>query len=282
MEVSMGINLPTPALTGLQILLILVLGLVIRFGIQRSLRLFIKRVVALRTDGSGAEESPRRSLRADTLIQLAHSITSVVVLGIVLLLILDRLGINLAPLLAGAGVAGIAIGFGAQTFVKDLLVGISVLAEDQYGVGDVIDFGEGSGTVESMTLKSTRVRALDGTLWHLPNGEIARVANKTQGWSRVILDIGVAYKSEITYVQERIQEVLDSLAITDGVGSKFLEAPEIWGVQDLGEDSVVIRIAIKVLPGEHWRIARILRAALKEKFDASNIEIPFPQIKIWQ
>ena len=282
MEVSMGINLPTPALTGLQILLILVLGLVIRFGIQRSLRLFIKQVVALRTDGSGAEESPRRSLRADTLIQLAHSITSVVVLGIVLLLILDRLGINLAPLLAGAGVAGIAIGFGAQTFVKDLLVGISVLAEDQYGVGDVIDFGEGSGTVESMTLKSTRVRALDGTLWHLPNGEIARVANKTQGWSRVILDIGVAYKSEITYVQERIQEVLDSLAITDGVGSKFLEAPEIWGVQDLGEDSVVIRIAIKVLPGEHWRIARILRAALKEKFDASNIEIPFPQIKIWQ
>jgi len=278
----MGINIPTPALIGLQILLILVIGIVVRFGIKRSLRVFIKRVVALRTDGGGVEEASRRSLRADTLIQLAHSITSVVVIGIVLLLILGQLGINLAPLLAGAGVAGIAIGFGAQTFVKDLLVGISVLAEDQYGVGDVINFGEGSGTVESMTLKSTRVRALDGTLWHLPNGEIARVANMTQGWSRVILDVGVAYASEITFVHERIQEVLDSLALTDGVGSKFLEAPEIWGVQDLGENSIVIRVAIKVLPGEHWQITRILRAAIKEKFDASNIEIPFPQVKIWQ
>jgi len=278
----MGINIPTPALIGLQILLILVLGIVVRFGIKRSLRVFIKRVVALRTDGSGVEETSRRSLRADTLIQLAHSITSVVVIGIVLLLILGQLGINLAPLLAGAGVAGIAIGFGAQSFVKDLLVGISVLAEDQYGVGDVINFGEGSGTVESMTLKSTRVRALDGTLWHLPNGEIVRVANMTQGWSRVILDVGVAYASEITFVHERIQEVLDSLALTDGVGSKFLEAPEIWGVQDLGENSIVIRVAIKVLPGEHWQITRILRAAIKEKFDASNIEIPFPQVKIWQ
>ncbi len=278
----MGINIPTPVLIGLQVLLILVLGIVVRFGIKRSLRVFIKRVVALRTDGSGVEDASRRSLRADTLIHLAHSITSVVVIGIVLLLILGQLGINLAPLLAGAGVAGIAIGFGAQTFVKDLLVGISVLAEDQYGVGDVINFGEGSGTVESMTLKSTRVRALDGTLWHLPNGEIARVANMTQGWSRVILDIGVAYASEITFVHERIQEVLDSLALTDGVGSKFLEAPEIWGVQDLGENSIVIRVAIKVLPGEHWQITRILRAAIKEKFDASNIEIPFPQVKIWQ
>jgi small-conductance mechanosensitive channel len=278
----MGINIPTPALIGLQILLILVIGIVVRFGIKRSLRVFIKRVVALRTDGGGVEEASRRALRADTLIQLANSITSVVVIGIVLLLILGQLGINLAPLLAGAGVAGIAIGFGAQTFVKDLLVGISVLAEDQYGVGDVINFGEGSGTVESMTLKSTRVRALDGTLWHLPNGEIARVANMTQGWSRVILDVGVAYASEITFVHERIQEVLDSLALTDGVGSKFLEAPEIWGVQDLGESSIVIRVAIKVLPGEHWQITRILRAAIKEKFDASNIEIPFPQVKIWQ
>ena len=278
----MGLNIPAPALIGIEILLILVLGLMIRYGVNRSLRLFIKRVVALRTDGDGVEEASRRSLRADTLVQLAHSITGVVILGIVLLLILDRLGINLAPLLAGAGVVGIAIGFGAQAFVKDVLVGISVLAEDQYGVGDVIDFGEGSGTVESMTLKSTRVRSLDGTLWHLPNGEIARVANKTQGWSRVILDIGVAYSSDITFVQETIQEVLNSLAHTDGVGSKFLEAPEIWGVQDLGASAVVIRITIKVLPGEHWQIARILRAAIKDKFDELNIEIPFPQVKIWQ
>jgi small conductance mechanosensitive channel len=282
MEVLMGLNIPAPALIGIEILLILVLGLMIRYGVNRSLRLFIKRVVALRTDGDGVEEASRRSLRADTLVQLAHSITGVVILGIVLLLILDRLGINLAPLLAGAGVVGIAIGFGAQAFVKDVLVGISVLAEDQYGVGDVIDFGEGSGTVESMTLKSTRVRSLDGTLWHLPNGEIARVANKTQGWSRVILDIGVAYSSDITFVQETIQEVLNSLAHTDGVGSKFLEAPEIWGVQDLGASAVVIRITIKVLPGEHWQIARILRAAIKDKFDELNIEIPFPQVKIWQ
>ena len=113
------------------------------------------------------------------------------------------MGLNLAPLLAGASVAGLAIGFGAQAFVKDLFAGISVLAEDQYGVGDVIDFGESSGVVESISLKSTRVRGLDGTLWHLPNGEITRVANKTQGWSRVLLDLSVSYSSNLDFVIEK-------------------------------------------------------------------------------
>lgn len=278
----MNIDWSNIAVTGFQILTIFLLGYLIKFGIQRSLHLFIKRVVMLRADESPIEDTSRRTLRADTLIQLANSITNVVILGIVLLLVLDRIGINLAPLLAGAGVVGIAIGFGAQAFVKDLLAGISVLAEDQYGVGDVIDFGEGSGIVESVSLKSTKVRALDGTLWHLPNGEITRVANKTQGWSRVILDIGVAYGSNLDDVHVYIQEVLDSLAKSDEIGKKFLEPPEIWGVQDLGSSSIDIRIAIKVLPGEHWHIARVLRKSLKEKFDSVGIEIPFPQLRVWR
>ena len=113
---------------------------------------------------------------------------------------MDLINVNLAPLLAGASVVGVAIGFGAQTLVKDFIAGISNLAEDQYGVGDVIDVGEAVGVVESVTLKSTRIRSLDGTLWHIPNGAIERVANKSQEWSRMVLDVSVAYKSDLKYV----------------------------------------------------------------------------------
>ncbi len=273
--------LPSWAIAVLKILLILISGVSLRFVVQRSLRVFIYRVIDLKEDSSTSHRASRSNLRANTLVQLSNSMTTAATFGLTLLLVLDQLGVNLAPLLAGASVAGIAIGFGAQAFVKDLFAGISVLAEDQYGVGDVIDFGEASGVVESITLKSTRVRALDGTLWHLPNGEISRVANKTQDWSRAILDVSVAYSSDIGDVIEKIQKILDDFSNDPKVSSKLISSPEIWGVENLGDNSVDIRIAIKVLPGEHWQIMRDLRLILKQRFDSLGIEIPFPQLKIW-
>ena len=269
------------AFEALKLSLILVSGVSLRFVVQRSLKLFINRVIDLKEDSSSSHSASRGNLRANTLVQLSNSMTTVAIFGLTLLLVLDQLGVNLAPLLAGASVAGIAIGFGAQAFVKDLFAGISVLAEDQYGVGDVIDFGESSGVVESITLKSTRVRALDGTLWHIPNGEISRVANKTQGWSRAILDVSVSYSSDIEDVIEKIQKILDDFSNDPKVSSKLISSPEIWGVENLGDNSVDIRIAIKVLPGEHWQLMRDLRLILKQRFDSLGIEIPFPQLKIW-
>lgn len=269
------------AFEALKLSLILVSGVSLRFVVQRSLKLFINRVIDLKEDSSSSNSASRGNLRANTLVQLSNSMTTAAIFGLTLLLVLDQLGVNLAPLLAGASVAGIAIGFGAQAFVKDLFAGISVLAEDQYGVGDVIDFGESSGVVESITLKSTRVRALDGTLWHIPNGEISRVANKTQGWSRAILDVSVSYSSDIEDVIEKIQKILDDFSNDPKVSSKLISSPEIWGVENLGDNSVDIRIAIKVLPGEHWQLMRDLRLILKQRFDSLGIEIPFPQLKIW-
>ena len=269
------------AFEALKLSLILVSGVSLRFVVQRSLKLFINRVIDLKEDSSSSNSASRGNLRANTLVQLSNSMTTAATFGLTLLLVLDQLGVNLAPLLAGASVAGIAIGFGAQAFVKDLFAGISVLAEDQYGVGDVIDFGESSGVVESITLKSTRVRALDGTLWHIPNGEISRVANKTQGWSRAILDVSVSYSSDIEDVIEKIQKILDDFSNDPKVSSKLISSPEIWGVENLGDNSVDIRIAIKVLPGEHWQLMRDLRLILKQRFDSLGIEIPFPQLKIW-
>ncbi|MGA1159307.1 MAG: mechanosensitive ion channel family protein [Candidatus Nanopelagicaceae bacterium] len=273
--------LPGWAFEALKLSLILVSGVSLRFVVQRSLKLFINRVIDLKEDSSSSNSASRGNLRANTLVQLSNSMTTAAIFGLTLLLVLDQLGVNLAPLLAGASVAGIAIGFGAQAFVKDLFAGISVLAEDQYGVGDVIDFGESSGVVESITLKSTRVRALDGTLWHIPNGEISRVANKTQGWSRAILDVSVSYSSDIEDVIEKIQKILDDFSNDPKVSSKLISSPEIWGVENLGDNSVDIRIAIKVLPGEHWQLMRDLRLILKQRFDSLGIEIPFPQLKIW-
>lgn len=273
--------LPGWAFEALKLSLILVSGVSLRFVVQRSLKLFINRVIDLKEDSSSSNSASRGNLRANTLVQLSNSMTTAATFGLTLLLVLDQLGVNLAPLLAGASVAGIAIGFGAQAFVKDLFAGISVLAEDQYGVGDVIDFGESSGVVESITLKSTRVRALDGTLWHIPNGEISRVANKTQGWSRAILDVSVSYSSDIEDVIEKIQKILDDFSNDPKVSSKLISSPEIWGVENLGDNSVDIRIAIKVLPGEHWQLMRDLRLILKQRFDSLGIEIPFPQLKIW-
>lgn len=273
--------LPGWAFEALKLSLILVSGVSLRFVVQRSLKLFINRVIDLKEDSSSSHSASRGNLRANTLVQLSNSMTTAAIFGLTLLLVLDQLGVNLAPLLAGASVAGIAIGFGAQAFVKDLFAGISVLAEDQYGVGDVIDFGESSGVVESITLKSTRVRALDGTLWHIPNGEISRVANKTQGWSRAILDVSVSYSSDIEDVIDKIQKILDDFSNDPKVSSKLVSSPEIWGVENLGDSSVDIRIAIKVLPGEHWQLMRDLRLILKQRFDSLGIEIPFPQLKIW-
>lgn len=272
---------PDWVLEAVQVLLILVLGFVLRYLIQRSIRLFVKRLIQFREDENQQSHPSRGDLRARTLTQLSDSLVTVLVFGVSLLLILDQLGLNLAPLLAGASVAGLAIGFGAQAFVKDLFAGISVLAEDQYGVGDVIDFGESSGVVESLTLKSTRVRGLDGTLWHLPNGEISRVANKTQGWSRAIIDMSVSYSSNLDFVIETLGVALKFFAEDVNYREKIISPPEIWGVEKLGDSSVDIRIAVKVFPGEHWQISRDLRRILKNEFDKEGIEIPFPQIKVW-
>jgi len=224
------------------------------------------------------ETSVRAEQRIDALSSVLRSVLSFVVFLVAGLMCLGEVGIDLAPLLAGAGVLGVALGFGSQSLVKDFLSGMFILVEDQFGVGDIIDVGEASGTVEAVSLRTTRLRAIDGTVWHVPNGEIHRVGNMSQHWSRALLDIEVAYDTVVDHARSVIKRVADAVwQEDDGV----LEEPELWGVEQLGAHGVVLRLVVKTTPSQQWRVSRELRERIKAAFDEEGIEIPFPQQTVW-
>jgi moderate conductance mechanosensitive channel len=230
---------------------------------------------------SSREVKLRSAARAETVGSVLKSISSVVIWTIAVMMILAEFGVSLGPLIAGAGIAGVALGFGAQSVVKDFLSGIFMLLEDQYGVGDVVDVGEAIGTVEALTLRTTRLRAVDGTVWHVPNGEIQRVGNMSQQWSRALLDVEVAYGTDLAHARDVIARVADEVFNEPSWNRIILEPPEIWGVEALGADAIAIRLVLKTKPGEQWSLQREVRARLKEAFDAEGIEIPFQQRTIW-
>ena len=232
--------------------------------------------------GGRGPVSSRKRQRLDALGAVTDSVIAVVVWVVAFFTILGTtFGVNLGPFIAGAGIVGIAFGFGAQDLVKDFLSGVFMLAEDQFGVGDVVDVGEAIGVVERISLRTTRLRDVTGTLWHVPNGEIRRVGNMSQEWSRALLDIGVAYGTDLDHAMDVIRSVADGMAADDEFSDRFLDPPEVWGVEDLSADSILIRLVIKTVPGEQWKIARELRRRLKQAFDEAEIEIPFPQRTVW-
>lgn len=225
--------------------------------------------------------SARRAQRAKALGALATSATGFIVWTLAVFMILGTFGINLGPLIAGAGIAGIALGFGAQNLVRDFLSGVLMLLEDQYGVGDIVNTGEATGIVEAVTLRTTRVRDVTGTLWYVPNGEIRRVGNMSQDWARVLLDVGVSYGTDLDAARQVIQGVADELAGEPDYVESIIEPPAVWGVQALGDSGIDLRLVIKVVPGTQWATTRELRRRIKMAFDAADIEIPFPQRTVW-
>jgi moderate conductance mechanosensitive channel len=223
--------------------------------------------------------SLRAEQRITALTSVLRSVASFAIFTIAGFLILGELGLNLGPLLAGAGILGIALGFGSQALVKDFLSGLFILVEDQFGVGDIVDLdAQTSGTVEAVSLRTTRLRSVDGTVWHVPNGDIRRVGNKSQHWSRALLDIDVAYDTDIDQAKAVIKRVADVLWHER---DDILEEPEVWGVERLGPHSVVIRLVVKTQPSDQYDVSRELRQRLKEAFDAEGIEIPFQQQTVW-
>jgi moderate conductance mechanosensitive channel len=224
------------------------------------------------------ETSVRAEQRIDALSSVLRSVLSFVIWLTALLMCASEVGVNLGPLLAGAGVLGVAIGFGSQSLVRDFLSGTFILVEDQFGVGDIVDVGEATGTVEAVSLRTTRLRAIDGTVWHVPNGEIRRVGNMSQHWSRALLDIEVAYDTAIEHARAVIKRVADEVwHEDDGV----LEEPELWGVEQLGAHGVMLRLVVKTTPSQQWRVSRELRERIKLAFEQEGIEIPFPQQTVW-
>ena len=222
-----------------------------------------------------------KARRVETVAALFRSVVSASVLTIAALMALSELGLNLGPLIAGAGIVGVAVGFGAQNLVRDFLSGIFMLMEDQYGVGDVIDAGPATGTVESVGLRTTRLRDVNGTVWHLPNGHIERIGNKSQVWSRAVLDIDVSYQTDIGHATDVIKRTAQTMCDDPDFSEAILSEPEVWGVENLGVDSVTIRLVLKTAPHDQLRVTRELRARIKAAFDDAGIEIPFAQRTIW-
>lgn len=215
----------------------------------------------------------RRELRAKTVGSLLKSITSITVFGIAAVMVLDIVGLPIAPLLTGAGVAGVAIGFGAQTLVKDFLSGIFMLLEDQYGVGDTIDVGHASGTVEAVGLRVTQLRDSSGTVWYVRNGEITRVGNHSQQWSKAVLDVTVTQPEDLERAQEALREELEALTSDAQYADLVLEKPEVFGLERYDSSGAVIRSVIKTRPRQHTSLNRALHARVLRRFARENIAI---------
>ena len=279
------------AATSLRIAVVLVLALVLRAVVHRAVAKVVARAVARPVghesmrqrllDMSPAVASERRRQRAETIGSVLRSTSSIVILSVAFATVLGELDVDLGPVLASAGILGVALGFGAQNLVKDFLNGIFMILEDQYGVGDAVDLGEAVGIVEAVGLRVTRVRNVDGTVWYVRNGEVLRVGNQSQGWARAVLDVSVAYGTDVDRAEDVIERVAREAWEGDKVGSFILAEPEIWGVERLGPDGIDIRLVIKTAPLEQWKVARELRHRLKEAFDAEGFEVPYPQRSLW-
>jgi len=257
--------------TALPIAVILVTAFVLNRVVRRAINRFAKELTNRTASG---DTGVRSAARAKTIASVLRGLSTAAIYSIAVLTVLGEFNIDLAPLIAGAGIVGLAIGFGAQSLVKDFLAGIFILIEDQYGVGDIVDVGDAAGTVEALTLRATRLRDGNGTVWHVPNGQIVRVGNKSQQWARAVLDITVASGSDVAHASEVIKRVADEVWRDEVWSGEVLEEPEVWGVEDVGPGGVTIRVVVKTQPAAQFKLMRELRARVLRGFEAEGIELP--------
>ncbi|MCI0417926.1 MAG: mechanosensitive ion channel family protein [Acidobacteria bacterium] len=218
----------------------------------------------------------QREQRAVTLAGIFKSVSKIVIVLVAGLTILGTIGINTAPLIAGAGVAGLAISFGAQNLIRDFISGFFILLENQYRVGDVIRAAGVSGQVEDMNLRITVLRDLEGVAHFIPNGEIKVVSNLAKEWSRAVVNVGVAYKEDLDRVVSVLNRVGQELSRDPVFGPGILEPPQVLGVENFGDSQITLRIVTKTRPLKQWETARELRKRIKAVFDQEGIEMPFP------
>jgi small-conductance mechanosensitive channel len=257
----------------LRITFSVVAGLVIRGLLQLAINRVVKSVTnsVRKIEGNSKDDSPLAQAR---LLQRTRTIASVLgnlatwgLAFTVISIALTEAGVSPGAIVAGAGILGAGVGFGAQSLVKDLISGLFIVFEDQYGVGDVVDLGQAEGFVESVGLRVTQVRDLEGTLWFVRNGEIMRVGNQSQGWARAVIDVAIEYHTDISLAQDALSKAAKSI---DG---KALGEPEIWGINALSGDQVVLRLVQKTKPEDKDEVARKLRHAVKVEFDKANIKL---------
>lgn len=272
----------------LKVVLILLMAALLRWLLHKIIQRTVEQIATGRPinpswfgDRASAvlQSSPttyqRRAQRARTIGTMLRSIATGVISVVAILMILAEVGLNIAPLLASAGIVGVAIGFGAQSLVKDFLSGMFMLVEDQYGVGDLVNLGEAIGTVESVGLRVTQVRDVQGTLWYVPNGSITQVGNMSQGWSRAVVDVTVAYGTNLEKATTIMLEQGTALRDDPAWDTKVVDAPEVWGVESMSSTGVVLRIVQKTVPTQNVAVGRELRQRINDAFAADGVAFPF-------
>jgi small-conductance mechanosensitive channel len=263
---------------GIPILIIVVVGAVLWFALNKFLPPIVRRVVARTKDKESKEGMEKR---ANTLLVIFKGIGRVFIVIIGIMMILPELGVDVVPVVAGFGIAGVAIGFGAQYLIRDLIAGIFIILENQYRVGDVVRVADIGGLVEDVTLRKTVLRDLDGIVHHVPNGEIRAASNFTRHFARVNLDVSVGYGTDLDHAISVVNRVGKELA-EDAKWRKVIKSPpQVLRVNKLGDSGIDIKILGDVKPMEQWAVMGELRLRIKKAFDAEGIEIPWPHTKVY-
>ncbi|MGW3039462.1 mechanosensitive ion channel family protein [Kitasatospora sp. NPDC001159] len=269
---------------GLRIVFIVVLAMILRTVVNKLITQLIARMARShehreesRLGGllanHGVVNPERRQQRSEAIGSVLRSVASFSILGTAALMVLSALGVNLAPLLASAGVAGVAIGFGARNLVTDFLSGVFMIMEDQYGVGDEVDTGVATGTVLEVGLRVTKLRGANGEIWYIRNGEVKRIANMSQGWATASVDVQVGYKEDLQRVEGLILETAESLAKETPYDELVWAPVSILGVESVAADSVMVRVEARTAPGKAPVVSRALRQRLKSAFDLAGIKV---------
>ncbi|MFC1687141.1 mechanosensitive ion channel family protein [Patescibacteria group bacterium] len=266
--------------SGVRILIIIVGAFIVDKVIDGIVDRAIVKYVKSRQKDRDQEEITQR---AKTLSDVFNTTSSVVLAIVAIMMILPELGIQIGPLLAGAGIVGLAVGFGAQNLVRDFFSGVFIVMENQFAKGDIIKINNTTaGSVEDFTLRRTVLRDLDGVQHHIPNGEITAVANLSQDWSRMNLDISVSYDTDLEKAIKVITETGDTMYQDKEFRERMLEAPQVLGVNKFADSSIDIKVICKTRPGKVWEVTREFRLRIKQAFDKAGIEIPFPQVDVHQ
>lgn len=264
--------------SGIRIIAIIIVALIINKIIKRG----IDKIVRLSVVSNNFSSKEAEIKRENTLIQIFSISSKIALFSIIILMVLQEFGVSIGPILAAAGIVGLAFGFGGQYLIRDIISGLFIILENQYRIGDIVKFENLGGVVEKISLRMTTLRDLDGTVHHIPHGEIKEVSNYSKDFSRVNLDIGVSYGAKL----EQVIEVVNKTGIELAEDAKFKEfiitAPQFLRVNDFADSSVMIKILGETLPSKQWEITGELRKKLKIAFDREGIEIPFPQRVIHQ
>ncbi|HKK82097.1 MAG TPA: mechanosensitive ion channel family protein [Prolixibacteraceae bacterium] len=262
----------------------LLLIIVFLFIALKILKFFMKRLskfTIYRAKHDESKDTAETEKRVKTLLGILTGVGKVVIWLIAIMMLLKELGIDIAPILAGAGIIGLAVGFGAQELVRDFITGFFILLENQIRTGDVAIINGTGGLVERIEMRTVTLRDFSGVVHVFQNGKINTLSNMTKEWSAVVLDVGVAYKENTEQVMQIMSAVGDELQKDAAFGSKMIEPIEVFGVNEFGNSAVVIRARIKTKPIEQWGIGREYRKRLKDAFDAKGIEIPFPHTTVY-